>query len=81
MYFEKALAILGLSASYTETDLKRAYHKLMIEYHPDMNIGKSEEELRKAEEKAKDINAAYEFLMNKRSFQTLDEIISIQILF
>lgn len=77
MYFEKALAILGLSASYTETDLKRAYHKLMIEYHPDMNIGKSEEELRKAEEKAKDINAAYEFLMNKRNFQTLDEIISI----
>lgn len=77
MYFEKALAILGLSASYTETDLKRAYHKLMIEYHPDMNIGKSEEELRKAEEKAKDINAAYEFLMNKRNYQTLDEIVSI----
>ena len=32
---EKAISILNLSKSFTETDLKKKYHLLALRYHPD----------------------------------------------
>lgn len=62
MNFDKALSILGLSRNYNEEDLKKAYRRLMAQYHPDLYENKSEKEKKKAEEKTKDINAAREYL-------------------
>lgn len=49
-------AILGLSKNATQEEIKKSYRSLAKKYHPDVN--KSAE----AEEKFKNINAAYEIL-------------------
>lgn len=48
--------ILGVSKNASADELKRAYRKLALEYHPDRNKTKH------AEEKFKEINHAYEVL-------------------
>ena len=58
MNFNKAIEILGLSSKHcTEKELKRAYYKNAIKWHPDKNGGSEE-----AEEKFKKIKEAYETL-------------------
>lgn len=54
---------LEVSSSATEAEIKKAYRKLARQYHPDVNKDSD------AEEKFKEINAAYEILSdkNKRS--------------
>lgn len=54
-YFE----ILGVSKNCTDEDLKKAYRRLALQYHPDRNPGDKE-----AEERFKEINEAYEVLSN-----------------
>ncbi len=49
--------ILGVSKSASESDLKSAFRKLAMQYHPDKNPGDAE-----AEKKFKEINEAYEVL-------------------
>ncbi|MBN2782783.1 MAG: J domain-containing protein [Campylobacterales bacterium] len=51
---------LEINESATESEIKKAYRKLARQYHPDVN--KSPE----AEEKFKEINAAYEILSDKQ---------------
>ena len=58
----EALSILEISSSYDEKELKIVYRKLAKKYHPD-NF-KDDEERKKAEEKLKQINIAYETLLN-----------------
>jgi len=62
MDFNKAIAILGLTRTFTEEDLKKAYRKLIAKYHPDKYETKTEKEKKLAEEKSKEINAAKECL-------------------
>lgn len=50
-------AELGLSKDATADEIKKAYRKLALKYHPDQNPGNKE-----AEEKFKRINAAYSVL-------------------
>lgn len=47
--------ILGVPRDVSDEDLKKAYRKLVRQYHPDRNPGD-----RTAEEKIREINAAYE---------------------
>jgi DnaJ-class molecular chaperone len=47
--------ILGVSRNASEQDIKKAYRKLAMQYHPDRNPGKEEW----ANEKFKEINEAY----------------------
>jgi molecular chaperone DnaJ len=47
--------ILGVPRDVSDEDLKKAYRKLALQYHPDRNPGD-----RTAEEKIREINAAYE---------------------
>jgi hypothetical protein len=51
------LEVLGLSESATEEDIKKAYRKLAMKWHPDRNPGD-----KVAEEKFKEMKAAYEAL-------------------
>lgn len=55
---EKASNILGVSLNASENEIKSAYKKLAIKYHPDKNKDPS------AEEKFKEISTAYNYLLN-----------------
>ena len=56
---EDPYAVLGLDSTASKDEVKRAYRKLALRYHPDSNPGD-----RSAEEKMKRINAAYDAIMN-----------------
>lgn len=59
-----ALAVLGLDATASEKDIKRAYRKLMSQHHPDKLVsqGLPKHMMELAKKKSQDIQAAYEYL-------------------
>lgn len=57
---------LGVDKNASAQDIKKAYRKLAVEYHPDKNKSKE------AEEKFKEINEAYEVLSNPQKRQNYD---------
>ncbi len=62
-------AVLGVSHEAGEKEIKRAYRKLIGEHHPD-RLGDVSPELRqRAEERAREINAAYERIKSARGFK------------
>ncbi|MGE5042071.1 MAG: DnaJ C-terminal domain-containing protein [Candidatus Levyibacteriota bacterium] len=60
--------ILGVQKAASQDELKRAYRKLALEYHPDKNKTKE------AEEKFKEINQAYEVLSDPQKRATYDQV-------
>lgn len=60
--------ILGVNRDASETEIKSAYKKLAIKYHPDKNQGNEKE----AEEKIKEVNEAYEVLSNPKKKEEYD---------
>ena len=56
-------AILGVNKNITKDELKKVYHKLVKKYHPDKFENSSKKEKENAENKMKEINEAYEYLM------------------
>lgn len=67
MAYKDYYKILGISKSASQSDIKKAYHKLAVKYHPDKNQGN-----RKAEEKFKEITEAYDVLSNTEKKQKYD---------
>ncbi len=59
--------ILGISKSADANEIKRAYRKLAMQYHPDKNHGDS-----KAEEKFKEVSEAYEILKDPAKRRSYD---------
>lgn len=60
--------VLGIPKTASKDEIKKAYRKLAIQYHPDKNAGDAE-----AEEKFKEVAEAYEVLSNdekKRNYDT-----------
>jgi curved DNA-binding protein len=57
MEYKDYYKILGVERNAAEKDIKRAYRKLAVQYHPDKNPGDA-----RAEERFKEINEAYEVL-------------------
>lgn len=59
--------ILGITKSASADDIKRAYRKLALQYHPDRN------KTREAGEKFKEVTKAYEVLSDPQKKQTYDQ--------
>lgn len=59
--------ILGVTKSATADEIKRAYRKLALQYHPDRNKTKE------AEEKFKEVTKAYEVLSNEEKRKSYDQ--------
>lgn len=60
--------VLGVSKTATADEIKKAYRKIAIKYHPDKNPGNKE-----AEEKFKEAAEAYDVLSNAEKRQKYDQ--------
>lgn len=62
--------ILGVAKSATEAELKSAYRKMALKWHPDRNQDKKEE----SERQFKEINEAYQVLSDPKKKQMYDQL-------
>lgn len=60
--------LLGLQKGASDDDIKKAFRKLALQYHPDRNPGNKE-----AEEKFKEINEAYQVLSDPQKKAQYDQ--------
>lgn len=60
--------ILGISRNADANDIKKAYRKLALQYHPDKNQGNKQ-----AEEKFKEVSEAYEVLKDAEKRRRYDQ--------
>lgn len=61
--------VLGVSKSSTSSEIKKAYHKLAMVYHPDKNASDKD-----AEKKFKEINEAYDVLKDPEKKNLYDQV-------
>ncbi|HNU12174.1 MAG TPA: molecular chaperone DnaJ [Rubrivivax sp.] len=62
--------VLGVAKNASDDDIKKAYRKLAMKYHPDRNQG---DEAKKAEEKFKEVKEAYEILSEPQKRAAYDQ--------
>jgi len=69
MEYKDYYKILGVERNASEADVKKAFRKLAMKFHPDRNPGN-----KSAEEKFKDINEAYEVLSDPQKRSRYDQL-------
>jgi curved DNA-binding protein len=69
MEYKDYYKVLGLERNATAEDIKKAFRKLALKYHPDRNPGKKD-----AEDKFKDLNEAYEVLSDPQKRARYDQL-------
>ena len=65
--------VLGVSKTASDAEIKAAYKKMAIKYHPDRQTGKSDTEKKEAEEKFKEAAEAYDVLRDPEKRQRYDQ--------
>ena len=69
MDYKDYYRILGIERSASADDVRKAYRKLAMQYHPDRNQGNKQ-----AEEKFKEINEAYQVLSDPQKRSRYDQL-------
>jgi curved DNA-binding protein len=69
MEYKDYYQTLGVDRNASEEDIKRAYRKLALQYHPDRNPGNKQ-----AEDKFKEVNEAYQVLSDKEKRSRYDQL-------
>ena len=59
--------VLGVARDASDADIKKAYHKLVMKYHPDRNPDNKD-----AEEKFKEVNNAFDILKDPQKRAAYD---------
>ena len=65
--------LLGISKNASDDEIKKAFRKAALKYHPDRMVNASEEEKKVAEEKFKELNEAYQVLSDSEKRQMYDQ--------
>ena len=65
--------VLEINKGASETEIKKAYRKAAMKYHPDKFTNASESERKEAEEKFKEANEAYQVLSDPQKKQQYDQ--------
>lgn len=65
---ESAYQVLEITSSATDEEVKKAYKKMAVKYHPDKVSHLGEDVQKSATEKFKKINEAYEKIKKQRNF-------------
>ena len=69
MEYKDYYQILGISRNASPQDVRKAYRKLAMQYHPDRNPGDKQ-----AEERFKEINEAYQVLSDSQKRAHYDRL-------
>ncbi len=68
-YTKDPYRVLGIESTATDDEVKKAYRRMAMKYHPDRVAGMSEEIQRNAAEQMKEINEAYESIKQRRGMK------------
>lgn len=68
-YTKDPYKVLGITHDATDDEVKKAYRKMAMKYHPDRVAGMGEEMQRNAAEQMKEINEAYETIKTARGLK------------
>ena len=60
-------AVLGLTSSATDEEIKKAYRRLILQYHPDRAEGKTQAEKEESTRRFREVQEAYENICKLRN--------------
>ena len=69
MEYKDYYKVLGVARNASTDDIRKAYRKLAMQYHPDRNAGDKQ-----AEERFKEINEAYQVLSDEQKRARYDQL-------